>query len=301
MKDNKNNFVCIGAVHIDYILQLQKKHYMNRTNPINQKEFLGGVAYNVAFKLSFLKQNIELISLNCKNEIKKKILKNKIKFNSLTNSISNRSYLSVLNNKGQMILGLANMDIYEKTKISKKIKILKNKKIIIDLNLSSNIINFLINKYSINNNICVCGTSAHKIYKVKNLLTKINAIILNKQESLNLTNKKTAKEALFYLSKINKKITIIITNGRNTLIAYHNKIIYLCKPPKVIIQNENGAGDSMCAFFNYFITFNEFKDALIKSMVAGSLQVSGFQTNKKYYLKKIDQMSKIIKISTIKI
>ena len=62
--------------------------------------------------------------------------------------------------------------------------------------------------------------------------------------------------------------------------AYHNKIIYSCKPPKVIIQNENGAGDSMSAFFNYFITFYEFKEALVKSMIAGSLQASGYQANK---------------------
>ena len=127
MKDNKNSFVCIGAVHIDYILQLQKKHFKNRTNPITQKEFLGGVAYNIALKLSFLKQNIELISLNCKNEIKKKILKNKIKFKPLTKQYYNRSYSSVLNNKGEMILGLANMDNYEKTNISKKLKYLKIK------------------------------------------------------------------------------------------------------------------------------------------------------------------------------
>ena len=47
----------------------------------------------------------------------------------------------------------------------------------------------------------------------------------------------------------------------------------------------------MSAVFNYFTTSVEFKKALIKSMIAGSLQVSGYQANKKCYLKKIDQMS----------
>ena len=201
MKDNKNSFVCIGAVHIDYILKLQKNHFKNRTNPITQKEFLGGVAYNIAMHLSFLKQNIELLSLNCKNEIKKKILKNKIKFFALTKNIVNRSYSSILNNKGEMILGLANMDNYEKFKISTKINTFKNNIIIFDLNLSSKIIKFFINKYSINNKIFICGTSAHKIYKIKILISKINTIILNKQEGLSLTNKKTVKNAILYLSK----------------------------------------------------------------------------------------------------
>ena len=298
MKDNKNSFVCIGAVHTDYILQLQKNYFKNRTNPITQKEFLGGVAYNIALRLSFLEKNIELISLDCKNEIKKEILINKIKFKPLTKKIFNRSYLSVLNNKGEMILGLANMDSYEKTKISTKIKVFKNKHIIFDLNLSSKIINFLIKKYSINNNICICGTSAHKIYKIKNLLPKINTLILNKQEGLSFANKKTIKGAISYLIRKNKKLTIIITNGKNTLMAYHNKIIYSCKPPQVRIQNENGAGDVMSAVFNYFITSLEFKEALIRSMIAGSLQASDYQTNKKSYLQKIDQMSKKIQITT---
>ena len=301
MKDNKNSFVCIGAIHIDYILQLQKKHFINRTNPITQKESLGGVAYNIALNLSFLKQSIELISLDCKKEIKKKILKDNIKFNPLTKKNFNRSYSSVLNKKGEMILGLANMDSYKKTKISKNIKLFKNTNIIFDLNLSSKIINFLIKKYSINNNICICGTSAHKVHKVNNLLSKINMIILNKQESLSLTNKKTIKGALFYLIKKNKKLTTIITNGKNKLMAYHNNIIYSCKPPQVIIRNENGAGDLMSAFFNYFIIYSEFKEALVKSMIAGSLQVSDYQANIKSYLQKIDLMSKKIMIKTKKI
>ena len=93
-------------------------------------------------------------------------------------------------------------------------------------------------------------------------------------------------------------IDIIITNGKNTLMAYHNKKIYSCKPPLMKIQNENGAGDTMSAFFNYFITNHEFKEALIKSMNAGSLQASGYQGNKKSYLQKIDQMFRKTQITT---
>ena len=52
MKDNKNSFVCIGAVHTDYILLFKTKYYKNRTNPITQNQSLGGVAYNIAEKLS---------------------------------------------------------------------------------------------------------------------------------------------------------------------------------------------------------------------------------------------------------
>ena len=40
--NKRNNFICIGAVHSDYILKLKQNYFKNRTNPINQKENLGG-------------------------------------------------------------------------------------------------------------------------------------------------------------------------------------------------------------------------------------------------------------------
>ena len=80
--------------------------------------------------------------------------------------------------------------------------------------------------------------------------------------------------------------------------GYDNKKIYSCKPPQVKIQNENGAGDTMIAFFNYFINNLGFKESLVKSMIGGSLQVANYKTSKKSYLIKIDKIYKKIKINT---
>ena len=99
MNDKRNNFVCIGAVHRDYILKLQKNYLKNRTNPVNQSIGLGGVAYNVAEKLAFLNLKTELISLNCLKEEKKIINKKKINLFPLNKKIYDRSYTSIINNK----------------------------------------------------------------------------------------------------------------------------------------------------------------------------------------------------------
>ena len=67
----------------------------------------------------------------------------------------------------------------------------KNKIIIFDLNFSYNNIKTLILKYSQFNTLFVFVVLlGHKIYKIKNLLKNIDILILNKQESLNLTKKK---------------------------------------------------------------------------------------------------------------
>ena len=302
MKDNKNSFVCIGAVHTDYILQLKSKHYKNRTNPIKQTQSLGGVAYNIAEKLSFLNMKIELISLNCKKENIKTIKNNKIKFKPLNKDIFYRSYTTVLNSKGEMILGMADMDNYEKSYNFNKLLNFKNKIIIIDLNFSFKNIKSLILKYFRFNTICVSGTSSHKIYKIKNLLKNINILILNKQESLNLTNKKDIVSSLRFLINKNKKLTIVITNGKSTVNAYNKKVIYNCKPPKTKLKNENKAGDVMSAFFYFFYLQSlNFSEILSKSVVAGSLHVSGYNLNKNIFIKKIEKLSKKIKVNIKKL
>ena len=161
--NKRNDFICIGAVHTDNILRLKQVFFRNRTNPVNQKENLGGVAYNVAKILAFLNIPVILYSLNCNNLQKKEIAKKGINFIPLNKDINKSYYTSVLNRDGKMILGLANMDTYEEPFIhNSKIK-LNNKKIILDLNFSKDTIQKIVNNNYKNNYICVCGTSAHKI------------------------------------------------------------------------------------------------------------------------------------------
>ena len=68
--NKRNDFICIGAVHSDYLLNLKQNYFKNRTNPIKQQENLGGVAYNIAKKLSFLGQKTKLYSINCQKRRK---------------------------------------------------------------------------------------------------------------------------------------------------------------------------------------------------------------------------------------
>ena len=92
MKNKNKSFICIGAVHKDRTLIIKKNYYLKRTNPVLQKKSIGGVAYNIASKIAILNQNIELISLNCIDDIKKEIKKTKefnkfIVKNKLNNSL----------------------------------------------------------------------------------------------------------------------------------------------------------------------------------------------------------------------
>ena len=104
-----------------------------------------------------------------------------------------------------------------------------------------------------------------------------------------------------YLIKQNKNLNIIITNGKNAVNAYLERINILSYPPFTNLKNENGAGDALITIFNYLYcnSFNQL-ESLNKSICGGSLQASGYKNNKEKYLQKIEKLSSSIKYKIIK-
>ena len=74
MTKSKNIFVCIGAIHHDYLLNLKNIIINNRTNPITHNYRIGGVAYNVAELISIF-DKIQFYSLSISKELQRKIVK----------------------------------------------------------------------------------------------------------------------------------------------------------------------------------------------------------------------------------
>ena len=75
MAKSKNIFVCIGAIHHDYLLNLKNSIINKRTNPIIHNTRIGGVAYNIAELISIF-DKIQFYSLAINKELKNKISKN---------------------------------------------------------------------------------------------------------------------------------------------------------------------------------------------------------------------------------
>ena len=292
MAKSKNIFVCIGAIHHDYLLNLKKNIINLRTNPIIHKNRIGGVAYNVAELISIF-ENIQFYSLKINKELQNKISKN-ISIKEIDKKISERYYIALSDKNNKFILGLANTDVYEK-KIFLKIPNITNKFIIFDLNFSKVFIENAINKLSNRNKIIVCATSIHKIIKIKKVLKKIDIIFLNKAELIKLTNISNIENGVKKILKINKDIKIIATNSKNNVIYADNKKIIRIKPPKVKVTNENGAGDALAGMMLYLLSKGYSEDEILKYSVAcGSYYASGKKLNSKKDLLKIKNISRKI-------
>jgi len=290
MAKSKNIFVCIGAIHHDYLLNLKKNIINLRTNPIIHKNRIGGVAYNVAELISIF-ENIQFYSLKINKELQNKISKN-ISIKEIDKKISERYYIALSDKNNKFILGLANTDVYEK-KIFLKIPNITNKFIIFDLNFSKVFIENAINKLSNRNKIIVCATSIHKIIKIKKVLKKIDIFFLNKAELIKLTNISNIENGVKKILKVNKNIKIIATNSKNNVIYADNKKIIRIKPPKVKVTNENGAGDALAGMMLYLLSKGYNKNEILKySVSCRSYYASGKRLNFKKDLIKIKNISR---------
>ena len=297
MRKSKNVFVCIGAVHYDYLLKLKSNITNFRTNPILQSRKIGGVAYNVAKLLSIFKK-VNFFSLKLSQQLKKDVSNTNLKINEMNNKNTNSYYIALSDKKNKFLLGLANTDIYEKTISFKLPKIIEKKYLIFDLNFPKIFLQKIIKKLSKKNTIIVCATSIHKIHKIKNIIKNIDFLFLNKGELLKLTDSKNIYIAVKKIKNKNKNLTICATNGKNNVFFATNNKIYKIMPPKIKIKNENGAGDALAGMMIYLISENYSHNNILKySIACGSYYASGKNIKNKNDFQKIKNLSKKVLIN----
>ena len=297
MKQIKNNFIFFGAVHQDFVFELKNDLIKYRTNPIKQSESYGGVAHNVA-KVISNHEKISFFSLMIDKESLQYLKELNIDFISLNKKIEKRFYGILVNKFKKFQLGIANTEAYEKFDNKKLNLQFLNKNIVLDLNFSKEFIKKIVNKNYKTNNITVCGTSPFKVYKVKNIIKKINCLILNKEELFALTKYRNINKSIKFITSINPYINLIVSNADKKTYGYELSKLISCKPPKVKVVNENGAGDVMAGIYVYYKSKDhKLENALSLGVAAGVLHARNKNKKNLNYnsIKKVSNKVKIKK------
>ena len=259
LPENKE-IICIGGANVDRKYTLNNKLQMGTSNPTSSIQSVGGVARNIAENLGRLGQSVRLLSVVGADMEYEAIEKasshwmNLFSIEKLPNSTTG-TYSAVLDSKGEMLLALANMDIYEQLTVDYLKKheahLTNAQLIIIDMNCSKEVIEY-IRTVSVGHNIplALIPVSSPKMDRMPEYLEGIEWLITNKDEAetyldLTIDDQASWEEATRLF--VRKGISHVVITWGGQGIMYAGSDMVTAHFPAIEVENVidvTGAGDA---------------------------------------------------------
>ncbi|SKC49535.1 pseudouridine kinase [Maledivibacter halophilus] len=300
----------IGGANIDIIGFPTDVLKMEDSNPGKVKISLGGVGRNISENLAKMGVDTKLITAVGDDVYGRKIL-NECKLsqidmdNSLIlKNLPSSTYLSVLDENGDMKLALSDMDITDEINIDfirEKSLIIKNSRcVVVDTNLKKEVIEYLVTNFK-GIDFFVDTVSTVKGKKIKNFIGAFHTIKPNRLEAEELTGiridgEKDIKKAIKYFLDSGVR-RVFISLGKDGIYYGDNQNTGYIKPQEIKIINATGAGDAFTAglvysYLNDFDIKNSTKFAMAASLIALSHENT---INPNMSIKRIEEIMKEMK------
>lgn len=259
LPENKE-IICIGGANVDRKYTLNNKLQMGTSNPTSSIQSVGGVARNIAENLGRLGQSVRLLSVvgtDMEYEAIEKASSHWMNLFSVEKlpNYTTGTYSAVLDSTGEMLLALANMDIYEQLTVDYLKKheahLTNAQLIIIDMNCSKEVIEY-IRSVSIGHNIplALIPVSSPKMDRMPESLEGIEWLITNKDEaetylgvSIN-DNESWGKATKLF---VQKGISHVAITWGSQGIMYAGSDMETSHFPAILVENVidvTGAGDA---------------------------------------------------------
>lgn len=252
----ESKVLVIGGANIDYVGKSFNKLINEDSNPGIITWSFGGVARNIVENLAYLATNPTFVTAISTHDLGKEMINHlekigvKLLMPDLPRESSTNSYLAILDETGEMKVGLADARLisYIDCEYLKSLDAFMESftDIVFDTNLTESTIEYLCHKYH-HKHLIVDGISSSKVVKLRPFLDKIYLIKCNYLEACQLS-KQTTIENMMQFYKNSGLQKIIITHGGDDLWyldqGRFDKIII---PPVDEIKNVTGAGDALLA------------------------------------------------------
>lgn len=279
--------VVIGGANTDIQGFSKEKMVLNDSNPGKTMLSLGGVARNIAENISKLNIVTKLITVVGDDVYGKKILEEgKLTGMQVEDSLiipgeNTSTYLSMLDENGDMLLALSSMDILEKLSIehiqNKKHIIEKAKVIVLDTNIREEVLDYITSNFD--NPIFLDTVSTKKAVKVKDFIGRFHTIKPNKIEAEILSGVKINND-----DDLEKASQYFLDKGvKNIFITLGAEGVYYCskegrgkiKNRPINVINATGAGDAFVSALVYgYLNDLEIKNRVKFAMGASLMAVS---------------------------
>ncbi len=259
--------VCIGGANVDRKFYIKDKAQLATSNPVRSTQSAGGVARNVGENLGRLGKEVILLTA-CGTDSDWEAVKNasntymNLDYVTAFPSIATGSYTAVLENNGDLLVALADMDAYDHLTpdvLAKNEGLLSQASAIIaDLNCPKETLEYLGSFAEINSiPLVLVPVSSPKMSHLPERLDHVTWLICNRDESethLGMTIKNDEDWRLAAQKWLDLGVkNVIVTNGSKGAVAA-NKGEGTIFEPAIVIENivdVTGAGDAFCSAVIY--------------------------------------------------
>lgn len=292
--NEKNSITCIGGANIDRKALSKQKVKLGSSNPVYTEETLGGVARNVAENLTRLGIHTKLLSFVGQDREGQSMIEASKQLGidmSLTTIIPDErtgTYTALLDPNGEMIVSLADMDIYEKITVgmieARWQQITTSKAIFVDTNISEEALHFIIEKSTSNDAfLFVDPVSSAKASKLPSDLTSVHTILPNKEEAeiLSGISIETEDDYIHAATEIQKRgvSNVVITLGADGIFYKTKDDSGILSPIATNVVDVTGAGDAFAASLIYGIVEGlSFVEACQYGLAGSSLTLQSKQS-----------------------
>ncbi len=274
----KKAIVAIGGANVDRKFHIEGTVRLETSNPANVTTSVGGVARNIAENLGRLGNEVKLLTMMGADHDGEKIKKHSEKFISfeMTEILPDKStgsYSAVLTHDGELVIAMADMEIYKELVPSMLTKyearIVDARCIIIDLNAPRETVEYIVNLARTRDiPLAVIPVSSPKMNHMPDSLQGLTYFISNKDEVETYLQRslKTEEDYENAVSEfLGKGVDhVVITLGEAGVITGHKgKIERLKAVPIDCIVDVTGAGDAfVSAFLHAMLQDEPFLEAV---------------------------------------
>lgn len=271
---------CIGALNIDRTIRCVNNLCMGESNAATVTETIGGVMHNVALTIQQLECEVSFAALVGTDQ-NASIAQNQLPEEGLNRrflvqvpNTKTGTYTLILDKAGEVVLGLADMEIYETVEVKQVLQLvapLTANTWIIDSNFQGAALEALV-KAAKDRCLMAVAVSSAKAPRLRPVLGYLNTLFLNQAELMSLMPEaKTVDVAIDAVMKMGTK-RVFVTQGSKGVVSADQDGVSHCRSIKTRAYDLNGVGDAFSgAAIASLVQGESTTDAMTRGVAAASL------------------------------
>jgi len=252
----KATFTFVGAAHLDQTIGLIGAVHMHRSNPSATSVTPGGVAANIARYIAahhVVKGHsphfIGVAASGQTSIVERDFAAWNIRAHLVEKDAGPASYTAVIDQTGDLIIGAADMALYDLVTPDDIVDRLPSTGIvIIDANFPAEVLVAIADALPMAVSLYAGATSIKKVLRLKSILSRLDGLVLNWAEAIALTGGvDPSAMALTVTSQMRPHGFALISDGDKEATLAQSGMVVSRTPPSIQPTNVNGAGDVMAA------------------------------------------------------